>query len=162
MQPNGYLITSKEKIQKSFIHNLNLKVMLVSLVSSILALAGPFIFIIIIVWLQSNEKRKRYELQADLYAKALEKGQSIPVDWFTEPKKKRNPLNTGIICIATGIGIALFVWLFVFTGFEDLKDDAVIMFRLIGALGIIPFLIGIAFVIIHFIEKKKVTEENAK
>ena len=129
--------------------------MLVSLVSSILALVGPFIFVIIIMLLQSNDKRKRHELQADLYAKALEKGQSIPADLFAEPKKKRNPLNTGIICIAVGIGVSLFFWVVSVVASEK---EALVA----SALGIIPFLIGIAFVIIHFIEKKKVAEEDAK
>ena len=116
----------------------------------------PAALVILIVWFKSNEKRKRYQLQAELYAKALEKGQPVPADLFAEPKKKRNPLNTGIICISVGIGVALFIWL---------AKGAVPGGTQIGkaaSLGIIPFLIGVAYVIIHFIEKKKTVNENAQ
>ena len=121
----------------------------------VVALTAPFIFVIIVVWLGTEEKRKRNQLQAELYAKALEKGLPIPGDLFAEPKKKRNPLNTGIICIAVGIGIALFIWLSkgAIPGVE-LSEAA--------ALGIIPFLIGVAYVLIHFIEKGKATNGDAK
>ena len=127
----------------------------------VLTLTMPFIFVIIILWLGIEEKRKRNQLQADLYAKALEKGQSIPADLFAEPKKKRKPLNTGIICIAAGIGISLFFWLWS-VSFTQLDEIVPVVFRSVATVGIIPFLIGIAFVIIHFIEKKKDTEEDAK
>jgi hypothetical protein len=119
--------------------------------------------IILVVWFKSNERRKRYELQADLYAKALEKGQSVPADLFAELKKKRNPLNTGIICIAVGIGISLFIWLS--KGAIPDGSGAYQAGYQIGraaSLGVIPFLIGVAYLIIHFVEKKKVTSEDAK
>jgi len=133
---------------------------------SILAIIGvffaPVVMIVLIVWFRSKEKRQRYLLQAELYAKALEKGQSVPADLFAEPKKKHNPLNTGIICISVGVGIALcFVLIYVLAG-ADMKVDALILFRLIGSLSIIPFFIGVAFLIIHFIEKGKTVDENAK
>jgi len=111
----------------------------------------PAAMVVLIVWLSNNAKTKRYQLQADLYAKAIEKGQSVPTDWFVEPKKQRNPLNTGIICIAVGLGIALFLWL---AGDVDIKNSATV--------GFIPFFIGVAFVVIHFIEKKKTADEIAK
>jgi len=126
----------------------------------VLAIIGiffvPIVMVILIVWIVSNEKRRRNQLQADLYAKALEKGQpipDIPADWFAE--KKGNPLNTGIICIAVGIGISLFIWLSkgAIPGVELSKA---------AALGIIPFLIGVAYVLIHFIEKGKTTNGDAK
>ena len=115
----------------------------------------PIVMVILIVWFQSNEKRMRYKLQAELATKALEKGQPIPSELFAEPIKKRNPLNTGIICISVGIGIALFIWLAggAIPG-ADLGQAA--------SIGVIPFLIGVAYVVIHFIEKKKATAENAK
>ena len=127
----------------------------------------PIIMIILIAWFKSSERRKRNELQADLYAKALEKGQSIPdipADLFAElkePKKKNNPLNTGVICIATGIGISVFIWLGSIS-FAQVSEEASAVFISFASVGIIPFLIGLAFVIIHFIEKKKDTEEDAK
>ena len=130
--------------------------------SAILGIIGIFFVpaaaIVLIVWFWSNAKNKRYQVQADLYAKALEKGQPIPADLFVEPKKKRNPLNTGIICIAVGIGVALFIWLLK----GAVPGAAQVQIGRAASLGIIPFLIGVAYVIIHFIEKKKATEENAK
>jgi hypothetical protein len=101
-------------------------------------------------FLHQHPKIKKQPIQADLYAKALEKGQPIPNDLF-DSKRKRNPLNTGIICIAVGIGIALFLWLI-----AEAED------KLHVALGIIPFLIGVAYLIIHFIEKKQKANDNAQ
>ncbi len=125
-------------------------------VESFLAIIGifflPIIMIILIVWFRSNENRKRNQLQAELCAKAIEKGVPIPTDLLVQPKKKHNPLNTGIICIAVGIGISLFLWLA-----ADAED------KLRGAsLGIIPFLIGVAYLVIHFIGKKQDVNENAQ
>jgi hypothetical protein len=124
----------------------------------------PIVMIILIVWFKSAEKRNRQRLQAELYAKALEKGQPIPSDLFAEPfsaRKKRNPLNTGIICIAIGIGISLFIWLGA-TSAARLDANAGAFFVSWASLGIIPFLIGIAYVIIHFLEKGKTADEDAK
>ena len=115
----------------------------------------PIVMIILIVWFKSVERRKRNQLQADLYLKALEMGQPIPTDLFVEPKKKRNPLSTGIICIAAGIGTSLFLWLF----FSTVNEADMPQF---ASLGIIPFLVGVAYVIIHFIEKKNAVDEDAK
>ena len=143
----------------------------------------PFIMIIFIVWFRSKDRRRRYELQAELYAKAIEKGQAMPTDLFVEtkkgqgdllekPKKKRNPLNTGIICIAVGIGIFLLIWLSQnpFFSIQVTNEGSVTRniipfgnpFRQAIAVGIIPFLIGAAYVVIHFIEKKKDADEKTQ
>ena len=124
----------------------------------------PAVMIVLIVRYNSQERVKRYQLQADLYAKAIEKGQAVPTvptDWFAAPSKKRNPLNTGIICMATGMGFSLAVWLTT-VFLNQWIDEMIATLRSITAVGIIPFLIGVAYVIIHFIEKKKCTNENAQ
>ena len=126
----------------------------------VIALTLPFVFVIVIEWMKSQERRKRYDLQAELYAKALEKGQPIPMDVFVNPKKKIKPLNIGIICIAIGIGLASFFGLMSIS-FAELGASVSITFRSVASMGIIPFLVGVAFLIIHFIEKKK-TNEDAK
>ena len=137
------------------------------MVNGTLAILGVFFvpaaLIILIVWFRSNEKRKRYELQADLYTKALEKGQAIPDGLFAEPPKpkKRYALNTGIICIAAGIGVSLSFWL-VSVFAAQLNAHASAVFMSFMSVGIIPILIGIAFLIIHLIENKKAANENAK
>jgi hypothetical protein len=130
---------------------------------SFLALTVPFIFVIVLIWIKSDEKRKRNQLQAELFVKALEKGQSIPADLFAdmkEPQKKRNPFNIGIIWTAVGIGISLF-FVVIALSIAQTYEEASVVFRSFAAAGIIPFLIGIAFVIIHFIEKKKSVKEHA-
>ena len=129
------------------------------MVEGVIALIGvffvPAVMVVLIVWFRNNAKNKRYQLQAELATKALEKGESIPADLFAEIERKRNPLNTGIICIAAGIGISLFFWLISLTAGEKEALTAV-------SLGVIPFLIGVAYLIIHFIEKKNATNEDAK
>jgi len=129
-------------------------------IEGVLAVIGiffvPIVMIILIVWFRNNARNKRYQLQADLAAKLIENGQTLPEKFFDEPKKQRNPLNIGIVCIAVGIGTALFIWL---------VSGAISGVQLIArasSIGIIPFFIGVAFLIIHFIEKKKMTDENAK
>jgi len=127
----------------------------------LLAIIGVFFIpaalVILIVWFRNNERTKRYRLQADLATKALEKGQPISADLFAEIERKRKPLNTGIILIAVGIGVALFIWLSkgAVPGGHSGAYQIGYQFGRAASLGIIPFLIGVAYVIIHFIEKGK-------
>ena len=137
------------------------------MIEGVIAILGvffvPAVMVILIVWFRNNAKIKRYQLQAELAAKALEKGLPIQTDLFAEVEKKRNPLNRGIICIAVGIGVALFIWLA--QGTVPGTSAAYQVGYQIGraaSLGVIPFLIGVAYVIIHFIEKGKAGNENAK
>lgn len=111
----------------------------------------PIIMVILIVWFKSDENRKRNRLQAELYAKALEKGQEIPADIFAPPPKQVNYLNRGIICIAAGLGISLFLWLAT-NDFDRMRA---------ASLGIIPFFIGIGYLVIYFLNKKNGKTENA-
>ena len=121
---------------------------------TIVVLILPFAFVVIIKLVKNNDKHKLRQLQAELASKALEKGESIPTDLFVEPKTKHNPLNTGIIFIATGIGFSLFLWLFS-TFVSELNKEMSAAFMAFASVGILPFMVGIAFVIIHFIEKKQ-------
>jgi len=126
--------------------------------------AAAFIFIELF---RNITKRKLYELQAEMYTKALEHGQSVPPDLFAEPRKfqKRSSksLNAGIVCIFVGIGVFLTCWIISFFAFQqNLAEGIIIFFQLIASFGIIPFFIGIAFVIIHFIEKTKSVNENTQ
>ena len=141
---------------KNIYENLKLKNMNII---AIILLTVPFVFIIIIEWLRIKERRKLYELRAELYAKALEMGQPIPNDVLTKLKKRTNPLNTGMICIAVGLGLSLFIWSISFAGFDP---KGVSFFRALASVGNIPIFVGIAFIIIHFIEKKKPGSEDAK
>jgi len=127
---------------------------------TIVVLIIPFVFVIAITWINSNEKQKRRQLQADLYAKALEKGQPIPTDLFAEDKKQKNPLNEGILLIAVGIGLALFIWLFFNATAKTHPNAAPAVW--IASVGLIPFMAGVAQLIIYFIEKKKTANKDAK
>ena len=132
---------------------------------SALAIIGVFFvpatMIILIVWFRNNAKAKRYQLQADLAVKALEKGQPISADLFAEIERKRNPLNTGIILISAGIGISLFFWLMAIS-LAYFDKDAYYGLVSVSSVGVVPFLVGVGYLIIHFIEKKKAANENAK
>jgi len=121
----------------------------------------PAIMVTLIVWIKSGEKRKRYQSQVEVYIKALELGQSVPPDWFVERKEKKTSLVAGIICITSGIGLSLFAWLMVFLN-NSIKDEFLVFFNFLESLGAIPFFIGIAFVIIHFMGRKKDDGEDAK
>jgi len=135
------------------------------LILQVLALTIPFVFVIIITWLKSDEKRKQQQFQTDLYFKFLEKGQPSPVDLaaiFKEPQKLRSPLSVGTILLFAGSGISLTLWLMsvilVSLG-ENTVSKALFT---ITPVGILPFMVGVAYVIIHFIEKKKEGIEDAK
>ena len=121
----------------------------------------PATLVALIVWFKSNEKIKRNKLQAELYAKALEKGQPVPSDLFAESQKKKNSLKTGLVCMASGIGLSL-GFLFASSTIAQLKQSTSVVFSSFSSFGVIPFLIGVAYVIIHFIEKKNAAKEDAK
>ncbi|GHV10107.1 hypothetical protein FACS1894162_2620 [Bacteroidia bacterium] len=106
----------------------------------------PIVLVITIVAIVFNNKNNRNQLQADLATKALEAGQPIPEKLFAEPTKKRNPLNTGIICMGVGVGISLFFVVISLTSDPHALAGA--------SVGLIPFFIGIAYLLIHFLEKK--------
>jgi ACR3 family arsenite efflux pump ArsB len=110
----------------------------------------PVIMVTLIVWFKTNEKRRRYEVQAELYAKAIERGQELPKGLFTDREKPTSTyLNNGVILIAVGIGIALF---FGFVRFGEGDYEHVL--RGVG-MGMIPAFIGIAYLVIYFITKRR-------
>jgi len=123
---------------------------LVAIVAIIVTIGGPFIFAILIVWFYSRERLKRNKMQAELYAKAIESGQAIPPNLFEERKKKRiNFLNTGIILMSLGFGIVLTV---------AMAEPKYLMKGVAG--GMIPFMLGVGFLVIHFISKKRDAVDN--
>ncbi|RHJ86486.1 hypothetical protein DW103_02070 [Parabacteroides sp. AM08-6] len=116
-----------------------------------LVLVAPFIFAICMVLIKSNEKYRLNQLKADLYMKALEKGEPLPTNLFDNPNKKMsNSLKTAIILISIGVGISLFQ-LFTFASGNLFQDMSA---------GLIPLCLGIGFLIIHFIWKKQGIEDE--
>jgi len=98
-----------------------------------------------VVWMKSMEKRKNNELLAELYRKSIENERELPPSDLFEPKNKNKSLRTGIILIFIGIGISLFLGL--------AADDGFTIKNIAG--GILPFFMGIGFLVIHFTWKKK-------
>ncbi|GHT10814.1 hypothetical protein AGMMS4956_02900 [Bacteroidia bacterium] len=120
-------------------------------IQSILAIVGiffvPLVAAVLIVLFVQKSTRRRNELQADLCAKALEKGMELPADLFAAPKKQHNPFKTGIICIAAGVGIVLF---FALTALLTERD------AIAGApIGIVPLAIGGGYLLIHRFNQRK-------
>jgi purine-cytosine permease-like protein len=107
----------------------------------------PAVVAVLIVFFVLKHKRKQNELRAELYAKAIEKGMELPADLFATAVKKRNYLNSGIICIAVGLGIGLFFVMLALLNEQEAISGAPI--------GVIPFLIGVAYLFIHYSSKKK-------
>ena len=111
----------------------------------------PFIFVIFMVLIKSNERYRRDQLKADLYLKALEKGVALPESLFgNEKKKKYNSLKIAILMISIGIGISLFQLLIIDSG-NYIRDMA-------G--GLIPICLGIGFLIVHIVWKKQGLEDE--
>ena len=116
----------------------------------VLVLVLPFVFVICILLIKSNEKYKRDRLRAELYMKALEKGEELPAGLIDQPKKKHDYLITGILMISVGAGIALVQGLNSHPG-NYLQDMS-------GAM--IPLCLGIGFLIVHLITKKQRIEDE--
>ena len=137
----------------------------------LISLGIPATVIVLVVRYNTRRKSQRDKLKAEVMAKAIEHGQILPEDFFDEPKKQRKPLNIGIICITVGLAVSLFFWISAlffaqaeFSCPEDLsfwQEDLSDIKSLIS-IGIIPFLIGVAYVVIHFLEKKNQPTENEK
>jgi hypothetical protein len=124
---------------------------------SLLAIFGifimPMIMVIAIVWIKSSEKRKRSEYEANLYAKAIERGQELPKDLLGSLEKntrKKSSLEKGIILISVGVGISLFFMLTEGVTVAGFSDDVMEG----AALGIIPAVIGAGHLLVHFLVKK--------
>lgn len=105
----------------------------------------PFIFVIVITLIKSMDNRKKMQMKADLYAKALEKGVELPKGILDTPPKKGNSLKSGIILIFIGIGITIFMYLGSPRPGQELR---------FAATGLVPLFLGIGLVVVHFIFKK--------
>ena len=105
--------------------------------------ALPFLFAGTIIVVNVRQKNIESKRKYDLYTKSLEMGQTIPENFFDEPKKA-NPasnLKRGILWLAVGLAVVLsFVVLH--------KTDGLI-------LGIVPAFIGAGYLLVHFLDKPK-------
>lgn len=108
----------------------------------------PFLFIILIVLVTFKQRNKESQRKYDLYTKSLEMGQNIPEHFFEEPKKIDyiSNLKRGILWLVVGLAILIY---FIIIG----NDLALI-------LGTVPTFVGIGYLLVHFLDKPKNTDEQ--
>ena len=100
-----------------------------------------FTFIGISVWLGVNGKLKRNRQLHETLRLMIEKGQPIPPELLQSqdsPRRPRSDLRTGLVLIAVGIGVF-------FLPLGNVSSRA----------GLIPLLMGVAFLIVWKIESNK-------
>lgn len=134
-----------ERIQAESRNEMPLNGFFITLIS-----IAPFIFVILLIFI-SNRSRERERIRKyDLYHKSLEMGQTIPESFFDEPEKKRkgSNLQRGIIFLMVGLALVI----------ASQVGHFLENFMLIG--GIIPAMVGIGYILVHFLEKPKNPEEN--
>ncbi|MEI6752475.1 MAG: DUF6249 domain-containing protein [Paludibacter sp.] len=105
--------------------------------------ALPFLFVGTIIVVNVRHKNMESKRKYELYTKSLEMGQTIPENFFDEPKKA-NPasnLKRGVIWLAVGLAVLI---------------SFVIMQKHNGLiLGIVPAFVGVGYLIVHFLDKPK-------
>ncbi|MDR1417256.1 MAG: DUF6249 domain-containing protein [Prevotellaceae bacterium] len=125
---------------------------LVAIIAVLGVFFAPVAAVALIVWFYFRNVRRRNELKAEVYSKAIEKGVELPADLFSlkMPKSRKNVwLNVGITCIALGLSILL---TFVIAGCLEGSSKWSIS---VGLMGLVPFVLGWGFLAIHFISKKQ-------
>ena len=102
-------------------------------ITSVLLYFCIFVAIIalIIYFIKSNRKRENQKLE--VIKKCIETGQPIPEQLINDTNVKERYRKNGIMWLLIGIGI----------------------FILSGTLGILPICVGIAYIVLYFIEKNK-------
>ncbi|MDD4994208.1 MAG: DUF6249 domain-containing protein [Paludibacter sp.] len=109
----------------------------------------PFVFVVVILFMQAKARNRESQRRYDIYMKSLEMGQTIPEHFFDEPKKATQPssnLKKGILWLVVGIGIVI---------------SFLIMHQNQGLIvGIIPGFVGIGYLLVHFLDKPKTIADN--
>ena len=124
--------------------------LLVPIFGIIFTFGTPVILVAVILFYRMRKTRLLHETIARL----VEKGQPIPEALLSPrsaPQKKLSDLRTGIILIAVGLGLSIF-----FYAITDRSDANV------WAIGIIPLLIGVGYVVAWKLEPEKQNDASAK
>jgi hypothetical protein len=103
----------------------------------------PFLFVVSIIYIGTKARNRESQRRYDIYMKSIEMGQTIPENFFDEPKKA-NPssnLKKGILWLVVGLGIVISFMVI------HQRDGLI--------LGIIPAFVGIGYLLVHFLEKPK-------
>jgi hypothetical protein len=122
---------------------------LIPIVAIVMSLLIPIVAII------SDAKKKKsiYELHHRERLAAIDKGMEIPplpAELFDGGQRARGPGNfllRGLIWCAVGIGVLI--------GVREMEQD-------VARLGIIPLLVGAAYLIYYFVEGRKLASEAKK
>lgn len=121
----------------------------IPVVAIVMSMAIPIVAIIA----DSKKKRAIFELHHRERLAAIDKGMEVPplppelFDGRSGLRPPKSYLLRGLIWSAVGIGILV--------GTRDLLDEA---YRL----GLIPLLVGIAYLIYHFVEGRKLVDPTKK
>lgn len=108
--------------------------------------ALPFIMVVLIVYFSTRNKNKESIRKHELYLKALEAGQTIPENYFKSPEKYQSSnLQRGAVWL--GVGLALVI-------------AGVAMHKELFFLGMIPAFVGLAYLLVYFVENKKNKPED--
>jgi len=103
----------------------------------------PFLFVVVVLIVMANSRNRESKRKYDLYMKSLEMGQTIPENFFDEPKKS-NPnsnLKKGILWFV--VGAALLIYFVI----VNQKDGLIV--------GIVPTFVGIGYLLVHKLDKPK-------
>lgn len=115
----------------------------------VMIVLAPFLFVIGIIVISNRAKQAESKRRYEVYMKSVELGQPVPEHFFDEPerKNKSSNLQRGIISMMVGLAFGIYVIVS--------KDTGLIY--MMAAL--IPGLVGIGYILVHFLEKPK--NENA-
>lgn len=110
----------------------------------------PFAFVIIIVFLNVRKKNAESRQRYELYMKSLEMGQTIPEHFFDQPKQndKASNLKRGVILLMLGIAFGVFAII-------DSNSSLIILLA-----AIIPTFVGVAYLLIHKLEKPALEDKK--
>ena len=84
--------------------------------------------------------------KAELLGKAIEKGIAVE-DLKLDDTRQRMPYRSGMVCLATGIGVIIFGFAMAVALKETGEEDAIIMQATMGGGGALVFLIGVALLV---------------
>ncbi len=109
--------------------------MVIAIITIIFIFGTPVIIVLSILFYKLRKARR---LQ-DTVIKLAEKGVPIPPELFASPLGPNADLRRGVLLIAVGVGLALFLW----------------SVRGPWGLGAIPLLLGAAYLLVWHLDQKK-------
>ena len=111
----------------------------------VMIVLAPFLFVIGIILISNRAKQSESKRRYEIYMKSVELGQPVPAHFFDEPerKNKSSNLKRGIIAMMVGLSFGIYVLV---------SKDTRLIFMMAA---LIPGLVGIGYILVHFLEKPK-------